>query len=85
MYQLTHRAALRVEKSLPPGTNTLLLDKLLLCCMRDFVPRLPSDASISSRQVLGDLTLPQPIMGAEPITFSATLWQGSHYSNHGGK
>ena len=85
MYQLTHRTALRMEKSLPSGMNTLLLEKLLLWCMRNVVPRLTSDGSILSRQVLGDLTLPQPIMGAEPITISANLWQGSHYSNHGGK
>jgi hypothetical protein len=85
MYHLTYRTALRMEWSLPSGTNTPLWDKLLSWCMRNFVPRLPSAALISSRHVLGDLTLPQPIMGAEPITISVNLWHGSHYSNHGGK
>jgi hypothetical protein len=29
--------------------------------------------------------LPQFHMGVDPITKSATVWQGSHLSNHGGK
>jgi hypothetical protein len=31
------------------------------------------------------LKLPQFHMGVDPITKSATVWQGSHLSNHGGK
>jgi hypothetical protein len=85
MYQLTHRAALRMERSLPSGTPTLAGWNMRHRVIDSNQLGLPSHCS-SHRQVLWeDLTLPQPIMGAEPITISANLWQGSHYSNHGGK
>ena len=60
------------------------LGKLFLWRIRNFVLRLLPETVILSSQVLRELILPQPNMGADPIITSATVQHGCCQSNHGG-